>query len=122
MIVYYYERNSDLLHRYIAPAPSASTVNISLYVSRGYVLFVPDIRYRVGFPGKSAYDCVITGVNALLAKGFVDKNRMGLQGQSWGGYQTAFLVTRTHMFHAAMAGAAARIRGTMRASSASPQA
>ena len=106
MIVYYYERNSDLLHRYIAPAPSASTVNISLYVSRGYVLFVPDIRYRVGFPGKSAYDCVITGVNALLAKGFVDKNRMGLQGQSWGGYQTAFLVTRTHMFHAAMAGAA----------------
>ena len=45
-------------------------------------------------------------MNALLAKGFVDKNRMGLQGQSWGGYQTAFLVTRTHMFHAAMAGAA----------------
>jgi dienelactone hydrolase len=106
MIVYYYERNSDLLYRYIPPAPSASTVNISLYVSRGYIVFVPDIRYRVGYPGKSAYDCIIPGVRYLLAKGFVDGARMGLQGQSWGGYQTAYLVTRTHMFRAAMAGAA----------------
>ncbi len=106
MIIYYYERNSDLLHRYIPPAPTASTVNISLYASRGYLIFVPDIRYRVGYPGKSAYDCIIPGVKSLLARGFVDKERMGLQGQSWGGYQTAFLVTRTNMFHAAMAGAA----------------
>jgi dipeptidyl aminopeptidase/acylaminoacyl peptidase len=106
MIVYYYERNSDLLHRYIPPAPSASTVNISLYVSRGYLIFIPDIRYRVGYPGKSAYDCIMPGVKSLLARGFVDKDRMGLQGQSWGGYQTAFLVTRTKMFRAAMAGAA----------------
>jgi dienelactone hydrolase len=106
MIVYYYERNSDLLHRYIPPAPSASTVNVSLYVSRGYLIFIPDIRYRVGYPGKSAYDCIIPGVKSLVARGFVDKDRMGLQGQSWGGYQTAFLVTRTKMFRAAMAGAA----------------
>jgi dienelactone hydrolase len=106
MIVYYYERNSDLLHRYIPPAPSASTVNIALYVSRGYMIFVPDIRYRVGYPGKSAYDCIIPGVKSLIARGFVDRERMGLQGQSWGGYQTAFLVTRTSMFRAAMAGAA----------------
>ncbi len=106
LIVYYYERNSDLLHRYIAPAPSASTVNIALYVSRGYLIFVPDIRYRVGYPGKSAYDCIIPGVKSLVARGFVDAGRMALQGQSWGGYQTAFLVTRTNMFRAAMAGAA----------------
>jgi dienelactone hydrolase len=106
MIVYYYERTSDLLHRYIPPAPSVSTVNISLYVSRGYLVFVPDIRYRVGHPGKSAYDCIVPGVKSLLAKGFVDRQRMGLQGQSWGGYETAFLVTRTNMFRAAMAGAA----------------
>ena len=106
LIVYYYERNSDLLHRYIPPAPSASTVNISLYTSRGYLIFIPDIRYKVGYPGKSAYDCIIPGVESLIKRGFVDKDRMGLQGQSWGGYQTAFLVTRTKMFRAAMAGAA----------------
>ena len=106
LIVYYYERNSDLLHRYFPPAPSASTVNVSLYVSRGYVVFIPDIRYRIGYPGQSAYDCIVAGVKSLLAKGFIDKERMGLQGQSWGGYQTAFIVTRTKMFRAAMAGAA----------------
>jgi hypothetical protein len=106
MIVYYYERNSDLLHRYFPPAPSASTVNVSLYVSRGYIIFIPDIRYRIGYPGQSAYDCIVSGTKSLLAKGFIDKDRMGLQGQSWGGYQTAFIVTRTKMFRAGMAGAA----------------
>jgi dipeptidyl aminopeptidase/acylaminoacyl peptidase len=35
----------------------------------------------------------------------IDKKRLGLQGQSWGGYQTAWLITRTDMFAAAMAGA-----------------
>ena len=105
MIVYYYERNSDLLYRSLSPAPSASTVNIPLYVSRGYVIFVPDIRYRIGHPGQSAMDCIIPGVRALVARGFVDPARIGLQGQSWGGYQTAFIVTRTRMFGAAMAGA-----------------
>ena len=106
MIVYYYERNSDFLHRYIAPAPTASTVNVALYVSRGYMIFIPDIRYRIGHPGQSAYDCIMSGVRSLLRRGFVDSTRMGLQGQSWGGYQTAYMVTRTKIFRAAMAGAA----------------
>ncbi len=106
MIVYYYERNSDLLYRPMAPAPSASTVNIPLFVSRGYLIFVPDIRYRVGHPGQSAIDCIVPGVRALIERGCVDPARIGLQGQSWGGYQTAFIVTRTHMFRAAEAGAA----------------
>ena len=106
MIVYFYERNSDLLHRYFLPAPSASSVNVALYVSRGYIIFIPDIRYKIGYPGRSAFDCVVPGVRALIARGFIDKDRIGLQGQSWGGYQTAFIVTRTRMFRGAMAGAA----------------
>jgi dienelactone hydrolase len=105
MVVYYYERNSNLLYHWYTPAPSASTVNIPLYVSRGYLVFVPDIRYRVGHPGQSAYECIVPGVKSLIARGFVNKARIGIQGQSWGGYQTAFLVTRTSMFRAAEAGA-----------------
>jgi dipeptidyl aminopeptidase/acylaminoacyl peptidase len=106
MIVYFYERNSDLLHRYFPPAPSASTVNVSLFVSRGYVVFIPDIRYIIGHPGQSAMNAIIPGVKKLIAAGFVDPARIGIQGQSWGGYQVAFIVTRTGMFKAAMAGAA----------------
>jgi dienelactone hydrolase len=105
MLVYYYERNSDLLNRYVAPQPSRSIINPSYCVSNGYIVFIPDIRYRVGHPGKSAYECIIPGVKKLIASGFVDAARIGIQGQSWGGYQTAYLVTQTNMFRAAEAGA-----------------
>jgi dipeptidyl aminopeptidase/acylaminoacyl peptidase len=105
MIVYYYERNSDTLHRYYPPAAGRSTINISFYVSRGYVVFVPDIVYETAAPGRSAMDCVIPGVDHLIAQGFVDPARMGLQGHSWGGYQTAYLVSQTDRFAAAEAGA-----------------
>jgi dienelactone hydrolase len=105
MLVYFYERNSDTLHRYIAPTPSASIINFSFYVSRGYVVFIPDVVYETGAPGKSAMDCILPGVQSLIAKGFVDEKHIGLQGHSWGGYQSAFLVTQTDMFAAAEAGA-----------------
>lgn len=105
MLVYYYERNSDYLYRYTPPQPSRSIINPAYCVSNGYVVFVPDIRYRVGHPGKSAYECIIPAVKKLIGTGFVNPTRIGLQGQSWGGYQTAYLVTQTSMFRAAMAGA-----------------
>jgi dipeptidyl aminopeptidase/acylaminoacyl peptidase len=70
------------------------------------VVFVPDITYRDGFPGQSAYDAVVSGTQAMVERyPFIDRHRMGLQGQSWGGYQIAYLVTQTNMFRAAMAGA-----------------
>ena len=106
MLVYFYERYSDQLHRYYQPKPSRSVINFSEYTSRGYAVFVPDIVYRTGLPGQSAYEAVMSGVDAMLKKfPKIDSSRMGLQGQSWGGYQTAWLVTRTNRFKAAMAGA-----------------
>ena len=105
MIVYFYERNSNTLYNYQAPSPTPSRLNISFFVSRGYIVFVPDIWYKDGHPGKSAYDYIMSGTRALIKKGFVDSTRMGLQGQSWGGYQTAYLITQTNLFSAAWAGA-----------------
>ncbi len=106
MIVYYYERNAENLHRYSVPSPSRSTINRPFYCSNGYLVFVPDITYRIGYPGQSAYDAVVSGVYHLAeTRPYVDLSRMGLQGQSWGGYQTAYLITRTDLFAAAMAGA-----------------
>ena len=105
MLVYFYERNSDNLHRYYAPAAGRSIVNFSFYVSRGYLLFIPDIPYKTGFPGQSAADAILPGVQSLVKRGFVDKARIGMQGHSWGGYQTAFLVTQTDMFACAESGA-----------------
>lgn len=105
MMVYFYERNSDTFHNYRAPAPSRSTINIPYFVSNDYLVFVPDIKYDLGLPGPSAYNCIIPGVQAVIAKGGVDVANMAIQGQSWGGYQVAHLITRTNLFKAAGAGA-----------------
>lgn len=104
-IVYYYEKYTQDIHRHYIPAPSRSVINFPLFNSNGYVIFIPDIAYKIGEPGKSATETVINGTKELIKLGFVDKDRIGLQGQSWGGYQTAYIVTQTDMFKAAMAGA-----------------
>lgn len=106
MIVYFYERLSDNLHNHYVPSPSRSTINMSFSVSNGYLVFVPDIPYTLGYPGQSAYDAIVSGTNAMLNQfDFVDRNNIGIQGQSWAGYQIAWLITRTNLFRAAMAGA-----------------
>ena len=105
MITYFYERNSDTLHNHVFPAPSASTINIALFVSQGYLVFVPDIPYKIGYPGESAVSAIVSGVNEVVSRGYVDPKKLGIQGQSWGGYQVAYLVTATDMFAAAEAGA-----------------
>jgi dipeptidyl aminopeptidase/acylaminoacyl peptidase len=105
VVFYFYERNSDGLYNYRAPAPSASTINIPYFVSNGYLVFDPNIYYKNGEPGESAYNSVVSAAKYLSTLPFVDSTKMGIQGQSWGGYQVAYLVTRTNMFRAAGAGA-----------------
>ncbi len=106
MLVYFYERSSDGLNRYISPAPSRSTINRTYCVSNGYLIFVPDIPYKVGYPGQSAMDAVMSGTLAMVEKyPFIDKDNIGLNGQSWGGYQIAYMVTQTSFFKCAFSGA-----------------
>lgn len=106
LMIYYYELYSDDLHNHYVPKPTASIIYPTEYASAGYVVFIPDIRYKVGHPAKSAYDCIMSGTDRVLKLlPNVDSTRMGLQGQSWGGYQTAQLITMTTRYAAAMAGA-----------------
>lgn len=106
MIVYFYEKKSDELHRYKIPSPIGTVINWPYCASNGYLVFVPDVAFRAGEPGQSAYDAIVSGVENLAAKyNFIDKERIALNGHSWGGYQTAYLVTRTNLFKAAVAGA-----------------
>lgn len=105
MIVNFYEKSSKSLHNHRYPKPERSTINYSLYTSNGYVIFNPDVHYRIGYPGESCYNSVIPGVTKLIDAGFIDKDRIGVQGHSWGGYQIAYLITKTDMFAAAEAGA-----------------
>ena len=104
MIVYLYERLSQNVNNFVRPAPGHS-INISYYVSNGYLVLTPDIVYTTGHPGQSALKCILPAVQTVVDKGFVNRNAIGIQGHSWGGYQTAYLVTQTNLFRAAEAGA-----------------
>ena len=104
LIAYFYEQLSQNLHNYIPPN-GRNVINPTHYASNGYLVFEPDITYQNGYPGPSALKSVVPGVQSLIARGFVDPKRLGIQGQSWGGYQTAYIITQTNLFAAAMAGA-----------------
>ena len=104
LMVYIYEELSEGLHTYRAPNPGTS-INITRYVSNGYIVLMPDIVYETGYPGESAEKCVIPAVREVVDKGFIDPKRIGIQGHSWGGYQITHLVTRTNLFAAVEAGA-----------------
>ncbi len=105
MIVNFYEKSSDGLFSHRIPELHRSTIDYHYYTSNGYIIFNPDIYYQEGYPGESAYNCVMPGVTALVDEGFIDADRIGAQGHSWGGYQVAYLATRTDMFAAIESGA-----------------
>jgi len=106
MIVYFYEIYSDKLYKHWDMEPSWSWINFPFYVSRGYAVFVPDVHFSTGIPGESSFNYVCSGVEAVCREyPNIDIKRVGIDGQSWGGYQTSYLVTRTNMFACAGSGA-----------------
>lgn len=105
MIVNFYEKSSTELYRHRIPEAGRSTIDYHYYTSNGYLVFNPDIHYTDGYPGQSAFNCVMPGIMSLVEKGFVDVKRIGAQGHSWGGYQVAYLATRTDLFAAIESGA-----------------
>jgi dipeptidyl aminopeptidase/acylaminoacyl peptidase len=102
-IVYIYEKLSQGLNGFTSL--TANGFNKSLYTSQGYAVFMPDIVYKMNDPGMSAVWCVLPALEAAVKTGVVDKTKVAIHGHSWGGYQTAFLVTQTDAFKAAVAGA-----------------
>jgi dipeptidyl aminopeptidase/acylaminoacyl peptidase len=106
MIVYLYERLSQDLHVFKLPnVTRGQVINPTFYASNGYLVLMPDIAYKTGQPGQSAIKCVLPAIQAVVDKGCVDEAAIGINGQSWGGYQIAYMVTQTNRFKAAVAGA-----------------
>ncbi len=105
VIIYFYEKDANDLYKYKSPAPNYSTVNIPYFVSNDYIIFDPNIYYVDGHPGQSAMHSIMPAVDKLCEWSWIDKDNMAIQGQSWGGYQVAYMVTQTDRFKAAGAGA-----------------
>ncbi len=105
MIVYPYEMLSQTLHQYLVPT-ERSYYDPTVWSQNGYFVLKPDIVFRGRDPGISVLEALQPAVRAVTSRGLVDSTKVGLVGHSWGGYEAAFVPTRTNMFAASVAGAA----------------
>jgi len=105
LIIKCYEQYSQVLHIYFYPTTTGYSINIPWFVSKGYLVFIPDICYTVGHPGQSAYNAIISAVKTLSKMPYVDAKKIGINGHSFGGYETNYMVTHTNIFAAAAEGA-----------------
>ncbi len=103
IIFTYYEKKSTNLHVYRNPVFAGGEINIPWFVSRGYLVFTPDIYYTVGKTGQSVFNSIVASAQFMCRMPWVDASRMGITGQSFGGYETQYLVTHTPIFSAAVA-------------------
>lgn len=104
MIIYFYEKMSQRHHEFSLPVYD-DRPHMSTYASNGYLVLMPDIEYDVGYPGSSALDDVTAAAKRVIELGYADPDRIGLQGHSWGGYETSFILTQTDMFATIVTGA-----------------
>jgi dipeptidyl aminopeptidase/acylaminoacyl peptidase len=104
VLIYYYRFFSQRLNEFNEPVINHRP-SFPMYASNGYAVFLPDIRFEVGRPGASATKCLVPGVERIVEMGVADPEAIGLHGHSWSGYQTAFVVTQTDIFKAAVTGA-----------------
>lgn len=104
VLTYYYRFYTNRLYDFDVPVTNHRPV-FAQYVSDGYVVFLPDVRFEVGRPGLAAVKSIVPGIQKLIELGIADEDKLGLHGHSWSGYQTAFIVTQTDIFDAAVAGA-----------------
>ncbi|MET3019378.1 S9 family peptidase [Flavobacterium hydatis] len=107
MVVHIYERQFQYFNNYVNPTSyTGDGFNITNLTTQGYFVFLPDMVFEKGNVGQSATQCVLSAVDAVIARGFVDQKKIGLIGHSFGGYATDLIITQTDRFAAAVSGAA----------------
>jgi len=106
MVVRVYEMQSHEVNKYVNPSEfNAAGFNISNLTSQGYFVLLPDIAFTIGSPGRSAVDCVTEAVMAAMQKASIDRKKLALTGHSFGGWETAYIISQTNLFTAAVASA-----------------
>ncbi|NGP77293.1 S9 family peptidase [Balneolaceae bacterium YR4-1] len=104
VLIYYYRFFSQRAYEF-SGISNNHRPTLPQWVSDEYVVFLPDIRFEVGTPGFASTKSLVPGVQKLIDMGVADPDKLGLHGHSWSGYQTAFMITQTDIFDAAIAGA-----------------
>jgi|WetSurMetagenome_2_1015567.scaffolds.fasta_scaffold06811_3 dipeptidyl aminopeptidase/acylaminoacyl peptidase len=100
MVVHIYEKQRSLSNKYLCPSfYDRCGLNIRLLLEKGYFVYLPDIlMLGKNGPGIEALDCVNRSLDVLGANPLIDKQRIGLIGHSFGGYETDFIATHSTRF------------------------
>jgi dipeptidyl aminopeptidase/acylaminoacyl peptidase len=87
-----------------------------LWAGQGWAVLYPNPRGSTNYGekfmqanindwGGGDYRDIMAGVDAMIARGIADPDRLAHIGWSYGGYMTAWVITQTNRFKAAMVGA-----------------
>ena len=107
MIVHIYEKQSWEMQKFQRPSyDNGAGFNVANYIMEGYFVLLPDISYPDNNPGEAALDCIESSVASLLGRKDIDKDKIGLIGHSFGGYETDYILTRSNLFAVGVSGAA----------------
>ncbi|HVW98719.1 MAG TPA: prolyl oligopeptidase family serine peptidase [Mucilaginibacter sp.] len=101
LIIYYYEKMSQHLNDYKRPEFSPGWMEIPYFVSQGYVVFTPDINFKIGQHAESTTNSILGAAKYLKQLPWIDSTKLGIQGHSMGGFETNTIITQSNIFAAA---------------------
>lgn len=105
VIYYIYENMTYKVNQFASPTKHTEDgFNILNYILDGYFVFLPNLDYQIGNLGESIVVNIENSVEELASRSYIDKNRLGLIGHSFGGYEAAFIATHSNLFKAIVAG------------------
>jgi dipeptidyl aminopeptidase/acylaminoacyl peptidase len=89
---------------------------LHVFAGKGFAMFFPNPRGSYGYGekfrmanvrdwGSGDYQDIMSGIDYLINKGIADPDRLGIMGESYGGYMTSWIITQTDRFKAASLGA-----------------
>jgi dipeptidyl aminopeptidase/acylaminoacyl peptidase len=106
MIVSFYEKNSQNMHRYTAPSFITGMGSLPMEaVTKGYITMFADVYYRTGQSHSDQLEAVEAATKKVIELGYADPKAIGLNGHSYGGEGAQFIATRSRLFRAVGAGA-----------------
>lgn len=102
VIFNYYQQRTHRFNQFPSPGYTIANIDVAWFVSRGYLVFTPDIYFKFGETGWSAYNTMVSAAHILAKLPYVDSLKMAINGHSVAGGLTNFLISKTNIFAAAI--------------------
>jgi len=102
LIIHYYDKKSDEINLFQPVGTIGGALDVAWFASHGYLVLLTDIHFKIGETGESVRKAVEGAARYVSQRKYVDINRIGIQGHSFGGYETNYLVTHSNFFAAAV--------------------